>query len=113
VRETNENDSSSDSGATLRHLTKTLATAPSANGSSMGEMFAAQLTKTSVASGSASKARRHEKRRVRSSGRRAFEWSGRLSTGATRLVAVVLALMTATAMLWIGDPPTFASSPLR
>jgi hypothetical protein len=69
------------------------------------------MTKTPVAGRSKSEARRHEKRRFRSSGRRASEWPGRLCTGATRLVAVVLALMSATAMLWIGAPPAFASSP--
>jgi hypothetical protein len=112
VREIDGNDASSCSGATLRHLTKTPASAASMNGSSTSEMVTGQMTETPVASGSESEARKREKRRFCSSGRRASEWPGRLSTGATRLVAVVLALVTATAMLWVGAPPAFAAGSL-
>ena len=72
----------------------------------------AQMTQFAVASASASEEPSRESR-LRSSGRRASEWQGPLSNAwATKLAAVVLALVTGTAMLWIGAPPAFAAGSL-
>ena len=111
MREIGENIVSSRSGATPRPLTKTRGPAASANGPSRYDSAPAQMTQVAAASASASEEPSRESR-LRSSGRRASERQGPLSNAwATKLAAVVLALVTGTAMLWIGAPPAFASSP--